>query len=349
MKRFPKASAFTLVELMVATTLLSVLLIILASITNQTSNTLRYTTSKVEQFKSAREAFEAVTRRLSQATLNTYWDYEWTGSGTSRVPSKYVRQSELRFWSGATQTAAGATPLRPGHGVFFQAPLGFVNRTKEFGGLDNLLNTWGYYVEFNNEDDFRPPFVNSMNPPIPDRYRYRLMELMQPSNEMELYSLTAGGTGTATTYTSTDWIKNALAPTTTARAPVHILSENVISFVLLPKLSEAEDPTGVRLAPGYSYDSTVTVADPEINPKNQLPPLVQVTMVAIDETSAARVANGATLPDLGLEGLFQTGGTDAGNYDSDLEVLTKGLSERRLNYRVFSTHVSIRAAKWSRD
>ena len=52
MKRLARASAFTLVEVMVATTLLSVLLLILAGITNQTSNTLRYTTSKVEQFRS---------------------------------------------------------------------------------------------------------------------------------------------------------------------------------------------------------------------------------------------------------------------------------------------------------
>lgn len=344
MKRTARASAFTLVELMVATSLLSVLLVILAGITNQTSNTLRYTTSKVEQFRSSREAFEAVTRRLSQATLNTYWDYEYTGSGATRVPTKYVRQSELRFWCGPTETAMGSAPLRPGHGVFFQAPLGFVNQ-KQFGGLSNLLNTWGYYLEFNNEEEFRPNFVNNLNPRLPDRYRYRLMELMQPSNEMNLYKLTSGKPA----YTATDWIKDALTPAPPSRAPVHVLAENVIALVLLPKLSETEDPTGIRLAPGYTYDSTKTVADPEINPKNQLPPLVQVTLVAIDETSAARVDNGAVPPQLGLEGLFATSGTSAGKFTEDLESLTKSLSEQRLNYRVFTTHVSIRAAKWSRD
>ncbi len=342
------ARAFTLVEMMVAMTLLSVLLIILAGITNQTSNTLRYTTSKVEQFRSAREAFESVTRRLSQATLNTYWDYEYTGTGAARIPARYVRQSELRFWSGGTETVTGPMPPRPTHGVFFQAPLGFVNRA-EFSGLGNLLNTWGYYVEFDNEEKFRPQFVNTLSPKLPDRYRFRLMELMQPSNEMSLYNETAGRPATAPPYVSTDWIKSIVTPKEEVDTAVHVLAENVIAFVLLPKLSEGEDETGVRLAPSYSYDSTVTQSDPEINPKNQLPPLVQVTMVALDETSAARVADGATVPALGVEGLFETTGTSAGNFAEDLEELTKGLSERRLNYRVFTTQVSIRSAKWSRD
>jgi uncharacterized protein (TIGR02599 family) len=86
---------FTLVELLVSVGLITLIALLLASMTNATASTWRYTTGRIEQFRSAEMAFEAVTRRLSQATLNTYWDYD-----NPAAPRKYVRQSDLRFsWS----------------------------------------------------------------------------------------------------------------------------------------------------------------------------------------------------------------------------------------------------------
>jgi uncharacterized protein (TIGR02599 family) len=356
-KRHPSAPAFTLVELLVGTALISLLLVILLGITNQTSSTLRYTRSKVEQFRSARDAFESVTRRLSQATLNTYWDYEYGSGTTAGIPARYVRKSELRFWAGPLTGPTVASGLgtgpsdgqRLGHSVFFQAPLGFVER-EEFRGLPNLLNTWGYFVEFDSDARFRPPFLKRLQPPLPERYRFRLMELMQPSDQLSLYATAPDQSGNADPNAPPPWVKTAVNGTVAQPAAIHTLAENIIALVLLPKLSEVDDETGVRLSPSYVYDSTRFVADPEINPKNQLPPLVQVTLVAIDETSAARVENGSTIPtQLSSEELFKTSGASAVNFPQDLEVLTRKLSDARLNYRVFTTDVSIRAAKWSRD
>jgi len=48
------------------------LLLILVSMTNAIRNTWSHTTAAAEQFRDAREAFESITRKLSQATLNTY-------------------------------------------------------------------------------------------------------------------------------------------------------------------------------------------------------------------------------------------------------------------------------------
>ncbi|RYD73174.1 MAG: Verru_Chthon cassette protein C [Verrucomicrobiaceae bacterium] len=337
---------FTLVELMASTAVLSVLLLILVSVSSQTSNTWKFTRSKVEQFRSARNAFESMTRQISQATLNTYWDYEMKGSGALATPSKYIRQSDLRFITGSAQELTGsATPVRPGHGIFFQAPLGFSD-SQDFRGLGNLINTWGYFVEFNSDRQFRPRFLDNVDPPLTERYRYRLMEVMQPANKFTLYSKTSN-----LNYAGRDWIQQAL-PTTESPTPrqVHVLGENIITLVLLPKLPRSEDPTGIRLAPGYTYDSTVTGSDPETNPKNQLPPLVQVTVVALDEPSAARIAQDDVVPDLGLKELFKANGPgSAARFEEDLDFLKKGLSERRLSFRVFTTNVSIRGAKWSRD
>ena len=344
----PKSSGFTLVELLVSTALIALVALLLVTMTNSTASTWRYTTGRIEQFRGADTAFEAMTRRLSQATLNTYWDYD-----SPTKPTKYLRQSDLRFITGSMTVGAKkllttTSPRRPTQGVFFQAPLGYVDDATNFSGLDNLLNTWGYYVEFRDEVIARPAFISQ-----PARYRYRLMELMQPSNSLSIYNFTSGK---AATYNAKDWFSAALptsavAPVATTPPPppllAHALADNVIALVVLPKLSKKDETsTGKTLSKDYSYDSTSTDPDPDINPKSQLPPIVQVTLVAIDEISAARMANGLTPPalDASLDAIFLA----STKFDADLVTLQKTLTDQRIGYRVFTSNVSIRGAKWSR-
>lgn len=360
---------FTLVEFLVSMALLSLVSVLLVSMTNSTASTWKYTAGKIEQFRSASNAFEAMTRRISQATLNTYWDYQYPNNDTTQPPISYVRQSELRFIAGQMQTLSGSgTPHRPTYGMFFQAPLGFVDDTTNFGGMENLLNTWGYYVEFNA--DTRPGFISSGSNPPPAHWRYRLMELMQPSNKMSLYSYTSGtgryqpGIPNNWLYTSAnppagfsgfEWFTDALNATP---PQTHMLAENVIALVLLPKLSQEQDTTGVQLSPHYSYDSTKTddandpagAVSPSLNWKNQLPPVVQVTMIAIDEASANRVASGSGLPffDTYLQSPYFTDPAKLDGATGDLAALQAALSSHHVNFRVFTSNISIRAAKWSR-
>ncbi|MCE9612461.1 MAG: Verru_Chthon cassette protein C [Chthoniobacter sp.] len=322
--------------------------LLLVSMTNATSATWRQTTGRVEQFRSANNGYEAITRRLSQATLNTYWDYD---NPTS--PKKYFRQSDLRFLSGnmtagTKKLLTTVKPRRPTHGIFFQAPLGFVDDATNFSGLDNLINTWGYYVEFNY--DARPAFIESLSAASKpaNRWRYRMMELMQPSNALSIFSFTSGNPA----YVGKEWFSTKLPAATLPPAalpvtPTHVLAENIVALVVHPRLTKKEEElTGKTLSKDYFYDSTVTNTDPDINPKSQLPPIVQVTMVAIDEQSAARTANGDKVPafDVLLDTLFQ----DTTKFDADLTSLQTALAAQRLNFRVFTSSVSIRGAKWSR-
>src|SRR5436190_16349610 len=69
----PIATGFTLVELLVSTTLIAAIMFLLLSIVDSTQRVWQRTTEKAGQFQAARNAFEAMTRQLSQATLNTYW------------------------------------------------------------------------------------------------------------------------------------------------------------------------------------------------------------------------------------------------------------------------------------
>ncbi len=350
--------AFTLVELLLSTAIIGLLMLVLLAMTDQTSLTWRRTTAKIEQFQQARSGFESMTRKLSQATLNTYYDYFdasgnslKTSVGTGFVPKTYGRQSELRFISGPMKSFALSGNL-PTHGVFFQAPLGFVDDGAN-AAMDNLLNTWGYFVEVGGDEGSLPTFLNGR---VPARWRSRLVELMQPAERMSVYSLKGNETGAA----ARAWFADAFKANP---RPTRVLAENIVALVVLPRLARTEELARTAagkqpLAPQYAYDSTKTNSDPEINPKNQLPPVVQVTMVAIDETSASQLAqrfpNSATLG-LGMSSLFLSSAKledDAGTAapgDGDLAELEKQLVGLRAAYRVFTTNVTIRGAKWSKS
>lgn len=373
MKNHPQGG-FTLVELLVSTAIITVLMVILVSITNQTNSVWRYTSGKMEQFRESRNAFDTVTTRLSQATLNTYWDYN-----DPKAPINYERRSELRFISGHRSLSDPKELLgdydgarRVSHSIFFHAPLGFVEhaagRKSKYNGLSNLLNVWGYYVELQDDENFRPGFIQRIKPEIPLRTRFRLMEFMQPAEQLQTYSHTSGTVSKPTaskSYTGLDWFKPLVNK---ADAPVHVLSENIIALVILPQLTKQDreyaSKTGgaTELAPNYNYDST-SDGDTRggggdgrnVNTRNQLPPVVQVTLVAIDEQSALR------LSPRGHEELVdavQTKFTKASKFNTDLALnqdladdatLENKLVSMKVNYRVFTTNVPIKSAKWSRE
>ena len=341
--------AFTLVEMLVSVAIVALLTLVLVQMTSATSNIWQYTNSRSEQFNHASQAFEAITRRLSQATLNTYWDYADSKNGFSTstatiTPTKYQRQSQLRFLTDKATTlfaldTTGKIPSAPryGNAIFFQAPLGYTEDLVNFGGMPNLLNTWGYYLEFSPEN--RPKIIEGLGTSAPpQRYRYRLMEMMEPSNILGVYRSAPG---------AVDWFTTGLAPDTLT---THLLAENIIQLVILPRLSKQDElakPAPLALAPNYRYDSTMATIKPAATDTrwlNQLPPVVQVTMVAIDEPSAARATRGSTEP--AFHTALSTFTTSA-QYDSDLAALQTALVTAKLNYRVFTSNVSIRGARWS--
>ena len=266
------------------------------------------------------------------------------GGNDSFTPDHYTRLSELRFICGPKLAGdLASTPPRPTHAVFFQAPLGLTSGSA-YARLENLLNTVGCFIEFGSDNALRPPCIEQAKGAVL-RYRFRLKELIEPSESLCIYQNTSGN---ANTYSGKDWFSTPLGNTGGGNAPwTRVLAENVIALVLLPKLAAGDVNNATQLSGSYSYDSTATNANATLNPKNQLPPVVNVTMVAIDENSASRLANryGASIPDLGLNGLF----ADAANLSRDLQQLEDKLTALGVNYRVFTADVPIRAAKWSQE
>ena len=376
-----RASGFTLVEVMLATAILAVLVVMFAGMVSQTSKLWQRTTGKVEQFRSARNAFENMSTRLSQATLNTYWDYlDASGqaltpaNASTFVPARYARQSELRFISGQAKTVlttkTGVTRLT--HCVFFQAPLGYTTEpasgsatAQKYRNYDNLLCSCGYYLEFGDDSAFRPPFITTAIAPF--RNRHRLMEFLPPAEKNNIYQYTSPPTG-VNTYNKKTWYQPLVDAVPAANTPAnyHPIAENIVALIITPRLSQ-EDELDFKggtssddspLAPAYDYDSAPGAAtdnrysDSRLNPTNQLPPILQVTMVAIDEASAIRLNFDKNSADVfGVSSKFAKGS----DYSKDLlqsggtDSLESTLIAKGVNYRIFNTNVTIRAAKWSRE
>lgn len=353
-----KRHAFTLVELLVSTSIVSLLMFMLVSMTDSASRVWQQGKAKTEQFQEARWAFENITRKVSHATLNTYWDYRYADDDLKRLrpPLAYTRQSELRFRTGVmSRLVPNASTFRPGHGIFFQAPLGIVEN-EEFETMDRLLNANGYFLEIGDDLQHIPPFLRDLVKP---RVRSRLMAFEKPAEELSIFSLPPG-------KPDDRWFTDVIEQ---ERSNVRVIAENIVGLVIHPRLSQTDEAYRKKerkemLCPQFDYDSTRTsnheppLEDPEINPLNQLPPVVFIAMFAIDEASGRRLEEtSAGDHTLGLAdgNLFRNAavledapGTDSAR-DGDLAEFEQRLIERRLNYRLFSTSIAIRGAKWSQS
>jgi uncharacterized protein (TIGR02599 family) len=315
-----KTSGFTLIELLLAMAVLALMAVMMLSVTSSAQKIAKQTTSRTEQFREGRRAFERINQRLSQATLNTYWDYV-DNQGKPRVagnvnftPFKYARMSELRYLqtNSSSLTAPGGGTM-VGNSVFFQAPLG---KSDTLSGLNSLLNTTGFYIKRSDDSALRPATVSA------SKTRYRLFELTEPAENLTIYSLTSGNAAT----TSTAWFTTPLA----VPGNSHRLADNIVALLFQ---AQYKDANGTPTA-AFNYSSAPRGASTQPIEENNLPPNVRVTMIALDEPSARRVAE---------ESITLTDATD----DTSLASLEKNLTDNRLNYRKFQSTVSIGPSKWS--
>ena len=350
--RAGKFAAFSLIEMMVAMGILSVLMLMLTVLLDQVQKSWRYSESRISQFREARVAFDLMTKNIGQASLNTYWDLR--DEDSDGVYDGYFRTSELHFISlnnAATSLPRSATQEPIGQAVFFQAPLGF---STNYRNLNNLFNGRGYFVSFGSDKLFKPSFVKS-----PDRYRFRLMEFRPPAESNQVFQDGQVERDKGEPQEFTEWYKQALSVGKgNFESHLNPLAENIIALVVSPRDS-LEDPNSSRgetfskIAPNYKYDSNTDVGagggnDDFANYSQQVPPLIRLTMVAIDETSAVRQESGGSIPtdiNTALSGLFAR----TENYSKDVEELSNRLNKEgvAINHKVFSSLVMLRSAKWS--
>ena len=357
--------------MLVSMAILVVIMAIILSMTQQTSNLWKNTSGKIEGFRNSRTAFDSMTKTISEATLETYFDYEdsnlnWVS--ISHLPAaSYARRSDLHFVSGQgggstspllaasfTYNSGTYTPVT--HAIFFQSPLGYSNK---YSGQHHLLNACGFYIAYGPDPNV-PSFLSGLSP----RYRYRLMEFLQPSESLEVYQATTQTTVTNVdqTYWFTLPIIGPYPSGTTYVTSNYVLSENVVALIVWPKLSAGEvavnqaNGTGpTTISTNYTYDSRNAGSAYATYTLNQMPPVVEVTMVTIDEQSALKLGNTSTPPNTRL-GLTSALFTQTSNYQTDLQTLEQNLAAAPgnaagntipLKFRVFQTEVAIAGAKWT--
>ena len=351
-RRAGRNTGFTLVELLVSMVVLSIMLVLLTQLTSSLRSVISRTTSSIDAFKEARDAFETMTRRIAQATLNSYDDLNPNSGGTK----SYVRASELRFISGdaGTLIAGSSYPdsSYPTDAIFFQAPLGF-SMVPQYASLAQILNTCGYFIQWGSDQTLRPSFVSS-----PPRFRFRLMEVLEPSENLQIYNKTSGSSTTTPVrsaswyYTARDWFQYPVL--TESPTPVHVLAENVIFLALLPMVAPqnatnpqggALDGTSTDIASAYLYDTAPNVtANSPPYAQNQLPPMVYIMMIAVDEASFVRyqAINGTAMPtNLGLSGILTNAAYT--NRQQDVAQVTNALTAAKINYRIFSIAIPLGA------
>lgn len=376
-------SGFTLVELLVSMTILAILMTLVANVLSMVQKTWVQTSSRVSQFREARAAFDTLSRNLSQATLNAYWQNGFNQltadvlGEARREAISYVRKSELQFVSGRTSGlfAAGATDSNyPGFGVFFQAPLGVTNFNPTADGVSqadtanmvNLLCGRGYFVNWGDDGAFRPSILAGVTSVRP-RFRYRLMEYAPPAEANRIYDATLrpivpdfGNTAATQGNHSKAWFQDAITSgattgdSATGHGYTRPVADNVVALIISPMVEGSNSGNRVPtwIAPNYEFDSTaVANTGAGLGPQgtqHQLPPALKLTLVAIDQQTAeilAETAAGGTSPN--LLGQSGAGFTTAGSYEADLETLKNYLTSKRYNYRVFTTVISMKQAKWS--
>ena len=341
--------AFTLVELLVACAVFAFILVLMAVCISQMSSGIRNSTAKVEAFQGARECFETINRTLASATLNTYWDYfnsahqPRTDANSSKFsPALYGRQSDLLFV--VTNVTAPTTlnfgqlnndsPPIPrtqvGHGIFFQAPLGYTTNSLITNAPGGLLTRTGFFVAYGTDPKQASVTGLQQHP------RFRLYQFIRNTETTYGYSPTTGVVD-----------KTFISP---GAYVVQSLADNILAMVV--RTPTTNSPT---IATNYYWDSSTPWGSAATQPfqMNQLPPFVNLTMVAVEEVSVnRRLVGGATaspeaasqsIAGVDVTKLFAT----PDKYDADLATLTNSLNKMRVPYRVFTTTVALPGSKWS--
>lgn len=324
---------FTLIELIASLAILAILGIIIFRMLDMVMAVHARSSSDTYVYGEAAVAFERVTTKLSKATLSNYWDYFPEQSGSSQsAPEIYIRRSDLHFVLGeGNKLLPGGN--HPTMAVFFLAPLGYCE-DPALKGLPELLNACGFFITYGADS---PPPVPGLHGGA--RLRFRLMELLQPAENLSILREAHAESGESPD--SYQWFRQPVGG-----GAVRTIAENVIALIIRPKF-----PDRFENWDSYRYDSRegkpinpANRSEPQSKSQHELPPVLGITMVVIDEISASRLASKSrSEPQLVEPSLFQR----THRFERDLKQLETALIKENLNFRIFSSDVALPGSGWT--
>ena len=268
MRRRPQG--WTVIEVLVSTTILTLLVVLMAEALNTTQRSWLASRSAATLQQTLDAATCTLSQQLRQATLQSRSSYDTT-------LNKLVPASDLHFVCGPAAELLPALPGACGDAVFFQHPAAD-------GSLPQALQACGFFVQYSGDELWRPPFLTA----LPVRRRFRLLQFHQPASSLTLFQPTgtSGGSPRLAQFTSrTDlyqWFAQPISAAPTFKTNVALVAENVLAMILQTSPSAQRCYDSRR----YQWEPSSTAAALS---RHQLPDSIDLTLVMTDEASWARL------------------------------------------------------------
>jgi uncharacterized protein (TIGR02599 family) len=193
------------------------------------------------------------------------------------------------------------------------------------------------------------------------------MEYRQPSEYFSLYRMDGGDANKLDLEEQNsqaglyNWFRTPVVAGGTDYRPSWVIGENILCVLLSPQAngirniySGTNKVWGTDIAPEYLYDSRYYQYQPTNalakTTRHQLPPEMQMTVIAMDEASWQRFAPSEVDTVAGeLMTAVKTRFRKVADFEKDLREVEDALVARRIDYRVFTTTLALRSAKWITD
>ena len=268
-----RQQGWTLIEVMVSTAILVLLMVMMAEALGTTQRSWMTSRSAAASQQTLDAATGMISMDLQQAALQTRSGYDTNLNQT--VPA-----SDLHFVCGPAAELLPALAGACGDAIFFQRPAADLST-----GLRQALQCRGFFVQYGGDEAWRPAFSST----IPARRRFRLLQFHQPVSALALFqtSGTAGAPPLLGQMTSRaqlyGWFSQPLAASGSYQSSVSVIAENVVAMIVqtTPAAQRCYDTRRQQWEPG-SAAATLS--------RNQLPQMVEATLVLTDEASWASLS-----------------------------------------------------------
>lgn len=377
--RHPRFSprGLTLLELLLGMTVLSIIMITIGATMSTMQNTWSRTRSKADTYRSTRMALESMGRRISQATLATRMVQDEESTGSAGIPP-YRPESDLHFVLGPVQGSNGLQLNNNacGHAIFFQAPFGepgdprkntsapSSSDSESFNRLTSTLCSWGYFVEYGEDQAAMPKFLNRDDSRSHRRYRFRLMEFRQPSIDLGLFKVDENQKLAYANESPPKLYEWFTEPLQKSHPPVAVVAENVVAVLFSPfdpahGSSEVAGNTSVldtdapfEITKNGLYDTRralwsptpgLSANDYTWQSLHHLPPGIRMTVIATSEDSWQRLIARRGEGEAGsiarnlmgtINARFQRGTPQS--FRMDLRNVEQLFTKEGIDYRVFT-------------
>jgi|GEM_PF-3421422 len=266
-----RQQGWTVVEVLVSTSILTLLIVAMAEALNTTQRSWRVSRSAAAMQQTVDSATRTLSRQMSQATLQSRSSFDPT-------LNQLVPASDLHFVCGPAAELLPALPGVCGDAVFFQHPAAE-------GSLQRALQACGFFVQYGGDEAWRP----SLPSPVPTKRRFRLLQFHQPASSLTLFQPAGadGGPPRLAQFTSrTDlyqWYAQPISAAPAYRTSVSLVAENVVAMIL------QTSPSAQRCYDSRRYQWEPASTDAALS-RHHLPDAIDLTLVMTDEASWSRLA-----------------------------------------------------------